>query len=40
MNVSEMFSRMKEGMWRRREERLRQTPIEILPPAASAGQGP
>ena len=37
LNVSELFSRMKEGMWRRREERLRQTPIEILPPSAAAG---
>ena len=33
LNVSELFARMKEGSWRRREERLRNTPIAILPPA-------
>lgn len=40
LNVSELFSRMKEGMWRRREERLRNTPIEILPPAPAAEAAP
>lgn len=35
LNVSELFSRMKEGAWRRREDKLRATPIEILPPAPS-----
>ncbi len=33
LNISELFKRMKEGAWRRREERLRNTPIEILPSA-------
>ena len=33
LNVSEMFARMKESSWRRREDRLRNTPIAILPPA-------
>jgi hypothetical protein len=36
LNVSELFSRIKEGAWRRREEKLRNTPIEILPPATAA----
>ena len=39
LNVSELFSRIKEGAWRRREEKLRNTPIEILPPA-TATSGP
>lgn len=40
MNVSELFSRIKEGAWRRREERLRSTPIEILPPANAGSPAP
>ena len=37
LNVSEMLKRMKESSWRRREDRLRGTPIQILPPATDTG---
>jgi hypothetical protein len=40
LNVSELFARMKEGSWRRREDRLRNTPIQILPPDGSTASAP
>jgi hypothetical protein len=40
LNVSELLSRWKESRWRKREDGLRSTPIEILPPEGASEPAP